>query len=258
MDQRLQSKDVARCLVTLCSVAWISNSGAASPPGEAHVTRAVNDVRLVGSDAVPRRASVNDNANACSTLRTGRDSRAELTFADQTVSPTLRITPGLAAMAAPRAPLRATEQPHTPCQRRRRLMMLLLGSHPVAALRAQIPMLRAFPPQMRPHWARFMLDLVGPADFNLKGISGPAAAQQLQISRSKFHWQARAGAVENGATLLPPAGRRPVPQSMLAARRSCFPCSMRLLPILSERSQFRLRRTPPSPEIPVGAIPAVA
>lgn len=85
MDQRLQSKDVAQCLVALFSVAWISNIGAASPPGEAHVTRAVNDVLLVSSDAVPRRASVNDHVDARTTLRTGRDSRAELTFADQTV-----------------------------------------------------------------------------------------------------------------------------------------------------------------------------
>ncbi len=86
MDQRLQSKDIARCLVALFSVAWISNSGAASPLEKAHVTRAVNDVRLVSSDAVPRRASVNDNVDARTTLRTGRDSRAELTFADQTVA----------------------------------------------------------------------------------------------------------------------------------------------------------------------------
>jgi FecR protein len=86
VDNCSKSKDVARCLAALFSAVLISNSSAAAPLREARITQILNDVRLLGSDAVPRPASVNENVGAGTTLQTGGDSHAELTFPDQTVA----------------------------------------------------------------------------------------------------------------------------------------------------------------------------
>jgi hypothetical protein len=85
VDNFSKSKNVAICLAALFS-AVLSNSGAATPLKEARLTQILNDVRLLGSDAVPRPASVNDNVGARTALQTGGGSRAELTFPDQTVA----------------------------------------------------------------------------------------------------------------------------------------------------------------------------
>ena len=53
---------------------------------EARVTQVIRDVRLLASQASPRPATVNDNVNEGTAVRTGADSRAELTFTDQTLS----------------------------------------------------------------------------------------------------------------------------------------------------------------------------
>jgi hypothetical protein len=86
VDNFSKSKNVAICLAVLFSAVLISNSGAATPLREARITQILNDVRLLGSDAVPRHASVNDNVGARTALQTGGGSRAELTFPDQTVA----------------------------------------------------------------------------------------------------------------------------------------------------------------------------
>jgi hypothetical protein len=53
---------------------------------EARVTQVIRDVRLLAAHAGPRPASVNDSVREGTAVRTGGDSRAELTFTDQTLT----------------------------------------------------------------------------------------------------------------------------------------------------------------------------
>ncbi len=53
---------------------------------EARVTQVVHDVRVLASNGAPRLASVNDNVRPGTAVRTGNDSRAELTFTDRTLA----------------------------------------------------------------------------------------------------------------------------------------------------------------------------
>jgi len=53
---------------------------------EAHVTQVVNDVKLLPEQAPPRPATVNDSIRNGTAVRTGTESRSELTFTDQTIA----------------------------------------------------------------------------------------------------------------------------------------------------------------------------
>jgi hypothetical protein len=53
---------------------------------EARVTQVIRDVRVLGSNASPRAATVNDRVVEGNAVRTGGDSRAELTFPDETLT----------------------------------------------------------------------------------------------------------------------------------------------------------------------------
>jgi len=65
----------------------IGLSGFAIAAGkEARVTQAVHDVRLLASNTATRPASVGDKVRPGTAVRTGSDSRAELTFADRTLA----------------------------------------------------------------------------------------------------------------------------------------------------------------------------
>jgi hypothetical protein len=57
----------------------------AAPINEARVTRAKNHVKLEDSKKVGRGVSVNDIVHEATVVRTGNESRAELTFSDETV-----------------------------------------------------------------------------------------------------------------------------------------------------------------------------
>jgi hypothetical protein len=59
---------------------------AADTNKEARVTALVHDVRLLSSRAAPRPASLNDNVREGTAVRTGGDSRAELTFTNATIT----------------------------------------------------------------------------------------------------------------------------------------------------------------------------
>ncbi|HWY40380.1 MAG TPA: FecR domain-containing protein [Chthoniobacterales bacterium] len=52
----------------------------------AHVTEVIRDVRLLSRQMAARPAAVNDPVNEGTAVRTGNDSRAELSFADQTIT----------------------------------------------------------------------------------------------------------------------------------------------------------------------------
>ena len=53
---------------------------------EARVTQAIRNVQLLAPNAAPRSASINGNVRAGTAVRTGSDSRAELTFTDRTLA----------------------------------------------------------------------------------------------------------------------------------------------------------------------------
>ncbi len=53
---------------------------------EARVTEVIKDVRLLASQTAPRPASLNDSVREGTAVRTGSDSRAELTFTDQSLT----------------------------------------------------------------------------------------------------------------------------------------------------------------------------
>ena len=52
---------------------------------EAKVTQVIQDVRVLPSNASPRPAAVNDDVHQGTAVRTGVQSRSELTFKDQTI-----------------------------------------------------------------------------------------------------------------------------------------------------------------------------
>src|SRR5205809_5029307 len=53
---------------------------------EAQVTQVIQDVRLLPSNAAPRPASVSDRVHEDTAVRTGVESRTELTFQDMTLT----------------------------------------------------------------------------------------------------------------------------------------------------------------------------
>src|SRR5262249_15765171 len=78
--------------VMLCAILLLSFSSAtiwpliAAQRKEAHVSQVVRDVNLVARHAGARPAHLNDNVTEGSAVRTGPDSRAELTFGDLTIT----------------------------------------------------------------------------------------------------------------------------------------------------------------------------
>src|SRR6266699_61190 len=80
-----------RPILTIASLAtafviWLPNEVSADELKEARVTEVIQDVRLLPSNASPRPAAVNDNVRQGTAVRTGVQSRSELTFKDQTIT----------------------------------------------------------------------------------------------------------------------------------------------------------------------------
>lgn len=63
-----------------------AQAGSGSPLREAKVTQVIKDVKLLPSQAEPRAAAVSDNVRGDTAVRTGTDSRAELTFGDLSIA----------------------------------------------------------------------------------------------------------------------------------------------------------------------------
>lgn len=80
--------NVVQKILTLgCIAAGISGTHAlAAESSEARVTQIVRDVKLLPSDASARPAVLNDKVRNDTGVRTGGDSRSELTFADLTIT----------------------------------------------------------------------------------------------------------------------------------------------------------------------------
>jgi FecR protein len=73
------------CSVLFCFFALSAVADAAELRA-AHVTQIINDVKLLPGQAAPRPAVVNDSVSVGTAVRTGVDSRTELTFSDLTIT----------------------------------------------------------------------------------------------------------------------------------------------------------------------------
>ena len=65
---------------------WLPSGVRAAELKEAQVTQVIQDVRLLPSNASPRPASVSDRVHEDTAVRTGVESRTELTFQDMTIT----------------------------------------------------------------------------------------------------------------------------------------------------------------------------
>src|SRR5437016_14487031 len=65
---------------------WLASNVKAGELKEAQVTQVIQDVRLLPSNAAPRPASVSDRVHEDTAVRTGVESRTELTFQDMTLT----------------------------------------------------------------------------------------------------------------------------------------------------------------------------
>jgi FecR protein len=79
------SRSITLWWISLLFAAATPLAAAASLP-EAHVSQVIQDVRLMEAHTAPRPAVVNDKVTLQRAVRTGRESRAELTFTDLTVT----------------------------------------------------------------------------------------------------------------------------------------------------------------------------
>src|SRR5438128_2374404 len=80
-----RTRFVAVASAFTCLIA-VAASASAAQLKEARVTQVVNDVKLLPGQAAPRPAVVNDNLRSGTAVRTGADSRTELTFTDLTLA----------------------------------------------------------------------------------------------------------------------------------------------------------------------------
>src|SRR5260370_2164421 len=71
------------CFLTFVHLSVVAN---AAELRAARVTQIINDVKLLPGQAAPRAAVVNDNVGAGTAVRTGADSRSELTFSHLTIT----------------------------------------------------------------------------------------------------------------------------------------------------------------------------
>src|SRR6266851_10100574 len=80
-----------RVILTIASLAfaltsWFPSEVRAADLKEAEVTQVIQDVKLLPSNASARPAAVNDNVRQGTAVKTGDQSRSELTFKDKTIT----------------------------------------------------------------------------------------------------------------------------------------------------------------------------
>src|SRR5205823_6329659 len=73
-------------IFVLVCLPTVPSATTAAELSSARVTQIIKDVRLLSQQAAARAASVNDEVNIGTAVRTGTDSRTELTFADLTIA----------------------------------------------------------------------------------------------------------------------------------------------------------------------------
>jgi FecR protein len=77
---------VGSITITWALVNAPSSGLSALAPSDARVARVINDVQLLRPVRAPQRASVNEIVDQDTVVRTGKDSRSELAFSDETVA----------------------------------------------------------------------------------------------------------------------------------------------------------------------------
>ncbi len=75
-----------RFALSVLALVFLAASAGAAQLRAARVTQIIKDVRLLPGQATPRTAALNDNVNPGTAVRTGNESRTELTFADLTIT----------------------------------------------------------------------------------------------------------------------------------------------------------------------------
>lgn len=78
--------DFVRIVFSVTVMIGFADRTMAAGQKDARVTQVVKDVRLLASSSASRPAALNDPVGAGTAVRTGGDSRAELTFTDQTIA----------------------------------------------------------------------------------------------------------------------------------------------------------------------------
>ena len=81
-----RASNVRLILCILGLLLWLSPPANAAQLNSARVTRIIKDVKLLPSRAAARAAAVNDPVTAGTSVRTGVESRTELTFSDLTIT----------------------------------------------------------------------------------------------------------------------------------------------------------------------------
>jgi uncharacterized protein YjlB len=84
--KKLFYSDFIRIVFAIVATIGLARLTTASDKKDARVTQVIKDVHLLGSKSAPRPATVNDSVGEGTAVRTGGDSRAELTFTDQTIT----------------------------------------------------------------------------------------------------------------------------------------------------------------------------
>jgi hypothetical protein len=78
--------DFVRIVFAIAVTIGFADLATAADKKDARVTQVVKDVHLLASKSAPRPAALNDPVGAGTAVRTGGDSRAELTFTDKTIA----------------------------------------------------------------------------------------------------------------------------------------------------------------------------
>src|SRR4051794_18440358 len=88
MDLRFARAKVGSCGVSIAILAAVGccQYVAGQDLEQARVTQVVNDVKMLPSELAARPAAVNDQVKQGTAVRTGTDSRTELTFTDLTIT----------------------------------------------------------------------------------------------------------------------------------------------------------------------------
>jgi len=86
MKTRVPHSRFIAAMILLMAVFAVGRFAFAAIQKRARVTEVIRDVRLLSTQMAARPAAVNDSVNEGTAVRTGNDSRSELTFADQTIT----------------------------------------------------------------------------------------------------------------------------------------------------------------------------
>src|SRR6188768_3408266 len=87
MDPRFgRTKRLSSIVIAIVAAFGFTHVGLAQQLQQARVTQVFNDVKLLPNQAAARPAAVNDEVKQGTAVRTGTDSRTELTFTDLTIT----------------------------------------------------------------------------------------------------------------------------------------------------------------------------